>query len=79
METKKWRCTVCGQIFEGAEPPVPCPVCGAGADAFVQIGQAAPTRWKCTVCGQIFEGAQPPVPCPVCGVGADLIEEYTEE
>lgn len=71
METKKWRCTVCGQIFEGAEPPVPCPVCGAGADAFVQIGQAAPTRWKCTVCGQIFEGAQPPVPCPVCGAGAD--------
>ena len=34
---KKFRCTVCGQVFYGEFPPVPCPVCGAGADAFVEI------------------------------------------
>ncbi|MDD3119124.1 MAG: FAD-dependent oxidoreductase [Victivallales bacterium] len=30
-----WQCTVCGEIFEGALPPGFCPVCGAGAEAFV--------------------------------------------
>ena len=60
---KRWKCTLCGQIFEGEQPPVPCPVCGAGEEAFVPLA-AEPTanRWKCTVCGQIFEGAQPPEP-----------------
>lgn len=31
-----WRCTVCGEIFEGALPPLSCPVCGAGSEAFVE-------------------------------------------
>lgn len=34
---KRWKCTICGQIFEGEFPPVPCPVCGAGEDAFVLL------------------------------------------
>lgn len=38
---KKWKCTVCQQVFEGQTPPVPCPVCGAGEDAFVE---AAPSK-----------------------------------
>jgi len=40
----KWRCTVCGYIHEGEEPPEICPVCGAPRDAFVRIdepGEAA--------------------------------------
>ena len=78
MEVKKWRCTVCGVIFEGEVPPSPCPVCGAGADAFEQIGVKRAARWKCTVCGQIFEGAAPPVPCPVCGAGADAFVPLEE-
>jgi len=36
METKKWRCVVCGYIHEGPEPPETCPLCGAGSDQFVQ-------------------------------------------
>lgn len=71
MKQKRWRCTVCGEIFEGDAPPAPCPVCGAGADAFVAEAAPAAQRWKCTVCGQIFEGDAPPAPCPVCGAGAD--------
>ncbi len=32
---KKWRCLVCGQIFEGEEPPTVCPACGVGQENFV--------------------------------------------
>lgn len=35
--TKKWRCEVCFEEFEGNEPPTPCPVCGAGRDQFIEI------------------------------------------
>ncbi len=31
-----WKCTVCGEIFEGALPPLTCPVCGVGSDAFIE-------------------------------------------
>jgi 3-oxosteroid 1-dehydrogenase len=34
---KKWICTVCGHIHEGAEPPLKCPNCGANADDFVEL------------------------------------------
>lgn len=32
---KRWRCTVCGYIHEGPEPPEKCPVCGADRSKFV--------------------------------------------
>ena len=48
MEQMRWRCTVCGEIFEGEAPPAPCPVCGAGADAFEPVAAPAVRRWKCT-------------------------------
>lgn len=31
---KKWICSVCGYIHEGAEPPEVCPICGAPRSAF---------------------------------------------
>jgi rubredoxin/uncharacterized membrane protein len=34
---KKWKCTVCGYIHEGVEPPEECPVCGADRSKFVEI------------------------------------------
>ena len=34
-----WKCVVCGEIFEGALPPMSCPVCGAGAEAFVEYSE----------------------------------------
>jgi NAD(P)H-nitrite reductase large subunit/rubredoxin len=92
-ETKKWRCEVCFEEFEGDEPPVPCPVCGAGRDQFVEIsvedslkqpketaaktGDAESKRWRCQVCFQEFEGDEPPVPCPVCGAGRDQFVEIS--
>lgn len=34
---KRWRCTVCGYIHNGAEPPEKCPVCDAPKKMFVEI------------------------------------------
>ncbi|MCT4542620.1 MAG: FAD-dependent oxidoreductase [Vallitalea sp.] len=31
---KLWRCIICGEIFEGDEPPEICSVCGAPAEEF---------------------------------------------
>ncbi|RJE47219.1 MULTISPECIES: FAD-dependent oxidoreductase [unclassified Dehalobacter] len=31
---KKWICTVCGYVHEGAEPPEKCPMCGAPKEKF---------------------------------------------
>ncbi|EKQ53045.1 MULTISPECIES: NADH peroxidase [unclassified Clostridium] len=35
---KKFVCTVCGYIYEGEAAPEKCPVCGVGADKFVEQG-----------------------------------------
>lgn len=34
---KYWKCTVCGYIHKGDQPPDKCPVCGASADKFMEI------------------------------------------
>lgn len=34
---KKWRCTVCGYIHTGKEPPEKCPVCGSDRSKYVEI------------------------------------------
>ncbi len=75
---KRWKCMVCGQVFEGDEPPVPCPICGAGRDAFELLDAPRACKWKCSVCKQVFEGDEPPVPCPVCGAGTDAFSEVDE-
>ena len=32
---QKWRCLVCGHIYEGEEPPAVCPACGVSGENFV--------------------------------------------
>ncbi len=34
---KYWKCTVCGYIHEGSEPPEKCPVCGAPREKFEEL------------------------------------------
>lgn len=36
---RKWKCTVCGYVYEGEELPegYKCPVCGMGEDKFIEI------------------------------------------
>lgn len=33
--TKQWKCTICGTIHEGKNPPEVCPVCGAFKYQFI--------------------------------------------
>ena len=35
---KKWKCSICGYIHNGDEPPDTCPICGAFREKFVQVG-----------------------------------------
>ena len=34
---KKWRCTVCGEIVTGENPPERCPLCKQPAEKFVEV------------------------------------------
>lgn len=36
---KRWKCTVCGYIHEGEEPPQECPVCGAPPAQFELVAE----------------------------------------
>ena len=38
---KKFRCLVCGYVYEGENPPAECPVCHAKAEKFVEIKESA--------------------------------------
>jgi rubredoxin len=91
---KKWRCTVCGYIHEGDQPPDQCPVCGADKSLFEEISasgerktpsalqseaQQTIQRWKCSVCGFIVEGEAPPDICPVCGASGSLYEKTSSQ
>ena len=38
---KKWRCTVCGYVHEGPEPPEQCPNCGSPREKFVEYTEGA--------------------------------------
>ncbi len=34
---KKWKCTVCGEIVVGENPPAQCPLCKQPAEKFVEV------------------------------------------
>lgn len=83
---KRWKCTVCGYIHEGNEPPEKCPLCHAPAGKFVEVldesikkssssGDVAGRRWECGVCGYIHNGDRPPEKCPLCGVSKEKFVE----
>jgi rubredoxin/uncharacterized membrane protein len=38
----KWKCTVCGYIHSGPEPPEKCPVCGADKSKFIPLEEEQP-------------------------------------
>ncbi|AHF06536.1 flavin reductase [Desulfitobacterium metallireducens] len=39
---KQWRCTVCGYIHTGENPPETCPVCGVDASLFEEVIDSQP-------------------------------------
>lgn len=34
---RRWKCTVCGYIHKGDEPPKACPVCGSPPEKFIEL------------------------------------------
>ena len=41
---KKWKCTVCGYVHTGEEPPEKCPVCGADRSKFIELIEEVPPQ-----------------------------------
>ena len=37
---RKWKCTICGYIHTGDEPPEICPICAADKSYFIEITEA---------------------------------------
>lgn len=55
-KTFRWKCTVCGEIVEGANPPERCPVCGVGPEYFVMLedegdGEVSNVKEKIVIIG----------------------------
>lgn len=45
---KKFRCMVCGYVYEGTEPPAECPLCHAKSDKFVEVKEEEGVMsWAC--------------------------------
>lgn len=62
---KKWKCTVCGYIHTGEEPPEKCPVCGAPKSKFIDVTEPeAPAR--------------KPEPQPAAAAAAEPVTEAPE-
>lgn len=59
----KWKCRVCGCMYEGELPPQQCPVCHKSGMYFQKV-----FTWKCRVCEYTTESVNPPAKCPVCHV-----------
>lgn len=74
QDVTTWRCSVCGYLHEGPEPPPFCPLCGAPPSAFERVETASTkneseqksTIWQCSICGYAHEGTEAPTVCPVC-------------
>lgn len=92
---KEWKCSVCGYLEKGDEPPEKCPVCGADKSKFVLVeeempadarrlqpetqDQSAEQSWKCSVCGYTERVQKPSAKCPVCGADQEKFISLDEE
>ena len=45
--SKKWRCSICGEIVDGDNPPEKCPLCKQPADKFVEVVTGEGMVWAC--------------------------------
>jgi len=57
---KRWKCTVCGYIHTGPEPPEKCPVCGADRSMFVEVTESEAAPETSIVQGKNDVQAKPP-------------------
>lgn len=68
--TRKWKCRVCGYIYEGDNPPAECPICHMDSSYFDPV-----KKWKCRICGYICEDVNPPAECPICRKDSSYFDE----
>jgi rubrerythrin len=72
---KKWRCTVCGYIYEGETPPAQCPQCKAPADKFVEVKEDDGMTWAAEHVVGIAKDVDPEIKK---GLQANFTGECTE-
>ncbi|HZK84514.1 MAG TPA: flavin reductase [Desulfosporosinus sp.] len=61
---KQWRCTVCGYIHSGENPPEVCPICGVDASFFELIPQSDETNNMTKTATDIEAVAKPVIAQP---------------
>lgn len=71
---KKFRCSVCGEVVEGDNPPKNCPVCNAPTEKFSEVSGDTMT-WATEHEIGIVEGVDPEI---VEGLKANFMGECTE-
>lgn len=71
---KKWVCSVCGYVHEGAEPPAQCPQCKVGPEKFTEIKEGA-REWADQHVVGVAKGVDPEV---IEGLRANFEGECTE-
>ena len=71
---KKWRCPVCGYIYEGENPPAACPQCKVPGEKFVEIKDEAKVYAAEHVVG-VAAGVDPEI---IKGLRANFEGECTE-
>ncbi|HKM09586.1 MAG TPA: FAD-dependent oxidoreductase [Candidatus Methanomethylophilaceae archaeon] len=67
---KKWKCTVCGYIHEGEEPPEKCPRCKSPKEVFVPYEGVAQDESDKVSGGLSYEGGDTVTDVLVVGTGA---------
>lgn len=73
---RKWKCIVCGEIFQSVLPPNQCPACSAEGDIWVEVGVV-----------EAFEGQEKPEPSfkgtvaviGGCGAGFSAVKAIREK
>lgn len=73
-KVRVWKCSVCGDVYIGVEPPAECPFCHQGKDVFVDITDQVTLLkngtghkiWQCDVCHYMIEADEVPAECPIC-------------
>ena len=71
---KKWRCTVCGEIVTGENPPEKCPLCKQPAEKFVEVIEEEMT-WAAEHVVGVAKGAPAEI---IDGLRANFEGECTE-
>ena len=71
---KKWRCTVCGEIVTGENPPERCPLCKQPAEKFVEVVEEEMT-WAAEHVVGVAKGAPAEI---IDGLRANFEGECTE-